>query len=238
MSRHRSLVVRIHCRIRRFVRSVRPIRVGQTSSGLVVAAALILLWGLEQPVAAGTVTGSSENQYFRLNWEYDLEAGAGGLQLLPKDIPGADRLYVDYAWFTTHGVRLWDGSHIRDNDWYGPEQVGTENGQSVYMYDRNGFYDLTDPVTSAASFCFMTFPKTGVTLVPGQLNLWGRVTALDGTGMSSIVASFEPLVMDFVTVQAIPEPGTIALMGVAAAVAGAVGKRRQEPDKDNMGDTQ
>lgn len=226
----RSLAVRMHCRIRRLARKSRPVRLGQTPVGLIVAAALILLWGLERPAKAEFVRGSSESEYFTLSWAYDLEASIGSIHLRPKDDPGVRHISLQEASFTTRGVILNDPSYIFGLPWPAPIDLGTENGRHILQYKLNQ-EDVWCPLASAIGLSNFTFSGTQVELVPSKMVLAGDIVAgpFGGlSGMSGIVGTFGPLEMDFVSVQAIPEPSTIALAGAAAAAAASLKRRREE----------
>ncbi len=232
MLHHRNLAAKMRRRSRRFLRYCGPLRLGQTSVGFIVAVALIFLWTMERPAAAVVVapTGHTENEYFTLYWEYDLAAGHGSLMLKAMDIPDVDRVDVTLASFSTRGVGLWPGWEPYDPSWHRLGVVGQEAGQDVYGYDRWYHYDAASPVLSAASFGSLIFPTEGVTLGVRQMTLGGYLVGAEGSTLSGIATAIGPLTMDFVTVQAVPEPGTIALAGLGAVLASAVAKRR--PDED------
>jgi hypothetical protein len=230
-----SLSVRMHCRVRRFLRKSRPVRLGQTPLGLLVAATLILLWGLERPAAAAFVSGSSENEYFTLSWLYDLEYGRGELYLQGKERLITDGVVLHGASFTTRGIapEFTTGRGILQY-WGAPVDIGVDKGQHVYEYNfsARGALGLGLPAIGSAS---LRFPSTGVELVASKMTIAGGFMGLTsgiGNGfVSGIVRPFGPVTMDYVTVQAIPEPGTVALAGVAAAAAVAGWRRRREDDQ-------
>ncbi len=211
----RSLGVRMHCRIRRFIRRSRPVRLGQTPVGLVLAAAMILLWGLQRPAAAAVVTGSSENEYFTLSWLYDLDNGIGTFALWAKQEAGTDGLSLGGGSFTMRGV-VADCTVGGSLNFSGsPLDIGMDKGQRVYQYDLAGTFS---PLLGGFPVCSgtLSFPTKNVELVPGKLTLAGDFFGLSGIASaigsgiaSSIVRPYGPVDMDFVTVQAIPKPGDI-----------------------------
>jgi hypothetical protein len=200
--------------------------------GLVVAAALILLWGLERPAAAAVVTGSSQNEYFTLSWLYDLENGWGTFYLLGKERLITDGVAVQEASFTTRGIapEFTPGWGILR--YSGPPvDLGIDQGQHVYQYNLNAG-GASHFGLSAILSASLRFPSTGIELIASKMTIaggfMGLTSGITSGFVSGIVRPFGPVTMDYVTVQAIPEPGTIALAGAAAAAAVAGWRRRRE----------
>lgn len=258
MSHRTSLAARIYCHIGRFVRRSRPVRLGQSPAGSLLAAAIIMLWGLERPAVAVPLTpiGSVENQHFVLEWDYDLSAGIGSLTLdarpftLPNGHPGSG-IGLESPRFSTRGAVLEPlapgNSQYELRLW---QTVGQEDGIPIFEYHLcEGFFCLSglggaSGLSGTASYSFALRGAYGygpggtsailpLQLATTQLIYTPTVYEDLGQGASRAVRLPEET-LEFVTVQAIPEPATIALAGIGAAVVGAVVRRRNNSDDSSQ----
>lgn len=240
----RNLSVHAYCRLRRLARRIGPIRFGQTSAGLLVAAALILLWGLERPAVAVPLaaTGSNENEFFVLEWNYDLDGGVGSLIVTPKTIvpsPGSDPA----------PVRLWGMEFLTRGAMLMTEPSGARNylGRGGRMVDGTPIFThrLLDRETwegiglsGIATFGFRFFGTAVASSamgVPLPVRLATTQMVCQPYTYDSRDGSYTwypESSLEFVTVEAVPEPATIALAGLGAAAVGAVAGRRRGADDE------
>jgi hypothetical protein len=211
-------------KLRRFATGLRkacnPVALGQTRGGLVLAAVLIACWQLSVRTLAQDAVGYSENDYFRLEWEYALDEGTGTIRLSGV----GDWLWrtgvVEHGRFTTAGVtfdsNLWHG---HDEEVFGPPTYqGNEEGRPVYEYD------LLNPLF----LCYgdvvqidVTYPSEGVELRAAEFDYEGYTLSAPGP-----VIPIPPGEVPFATVQTIPEPSACATLGLGAAAIAAVLRRR------------
>ena len=184
--------------VRRWARTFRPVVLGQMRLGFVVAAAIVLMWQLGQSVKAAENPGSSENDYFRLEWDYNLGAGTGTITFVPKVVPpdGDGQLHLLDVRFTTAGV-VFDSMVPDVFDDLNP--AGQENGLTVYAYwdwwmhfVPWGDYNNDNPLQID-----VTFP----TIETQRLQL--RDTEMNFRGLLSGVTTFiiPPSTMDFVSIE-------------------------------------
>lgn len=210
---------------RRLISSYRPVRLGQTRTGYVLAAALVALWMLERPALAATVSeqGASENQHIRIDWWYYWERGDcgwGGFVVSLKDeaTDGLRPVALRKVEFCTLGLpfeQLW-ASELGPHE---PCPIGVLDGQTLYRYS------FVLPVTDPGGRCCLSasgpLRSEGVGLFNTQASYSVDVTPADGSGgVWSVDGTLE-----FVSVQTIPEPSPAAF-GLLAAVASIVRRRR------------
>jgi hypothetical protein len=185
--------------------AIRPVALGRTRSGVLAAAVMLATWQLATPAAAQVANpGYSENEYFRLDWYYDLPNVWGEFTITKKHWPETFAVSLDEFTFRTFGMRF---DYIRMNGGSSPfrrNQVGPDYEYSLGYSDR---------VRVANEVEFeVWYPRVDVGVAD---------TSVDYGGVASSVLG--PLVipsssMDFVTVQAIPAPAGAAtlLLGAAA----------------------
>lgn len=259
-------MLRLYVRIRKFVR---PIRLGQTPQGFLLGAMLVFCWQVAQSVA-GTISSSgfSENDFFRLEWDYDLANGTGQIRLSVNDDGLADfvlrrfssgepqdvSIFMRKLKFSTEGVPL-DSIALGSSDPFGDPTSIVLSGVPI-RYD----YEAPNPNLSAFEPLFLltsnqsgssqavidvTFPTENIALMETTMRYGGTLSAgvLDGDppfasafdvkGFFGDLPSFGlPNISNedevaFVSIQQIPEPSTVALLGAGAAGMGLRGRMRR-----------
>jgi MYXO-CTERM domain-containing protein len=219
-------------RARRFISEYQPVGLGQTRTGYVLAAALVALWMVERPVAAEAVWGANENQHIRIEWFYFWEPNHYESTVLfqLKDDPtdGLRPLALREVRFYTLGLPFEQQWLSESWTLEGPYSVGVLGGQTLYEYTCLG--PSATPVDHYALSAIGRWRSEGAGLFNTQASYTIAVTPDDGSGGGWSVNG----TLDFVSVQAIPEPPSAAL-GLFAAVAGAVGRRRRNPWQNKRG---
>ena len=202
-------------RFHRLLHTVQPVELGQTPMGFLLAALMVLLWQTGRPALADPVNpGFSENDYFRVEWDYDLPAGTGTIRFTPDPDYLADGVILETADFTTEGL-LFNSIRIgEDPAPYGVIPLDDDLYQYLLVCDLrlgNSSVDID-----------VTFPTVGIAL---------RSTSLDYSGTTS-AAGFPLLIwpakMNFVSVRTIPEPPAAAALAAALAAAGVYAGRRRD----------
>ena len=210
MSRHR----RKHL-TRRWARSLRPIKFGQTRGGICAAALLVAAWQLAAPAAARQENpGYSENDFFRLDWEYDLSGGYGKITITNLH-PNTSFLLLTPLEFTTFGLEFDEILIDRNTGRFDVEPIGND-----FRYSLRG--DLyVGPLLGNVRNIDVTFPSVGVGLQSTYLDYAGTGSATHGPFI------IPPSSMNFVSIKAVvPEPSGAASLLLGAIVAGAVARRR------------
>lgn len=222
-------------KIRRSLRTFQPLVLGQIPLGFFVAASLVLLWQAGTPLRAATNSGFSEDEYIRIDWEYDLADGTGSFSFSNVNTNGYAR-FVDFLSFDTAGVALdsitqdlthYDpvcpGMYPGTPEFDDPAPGGTENGLTLYSHKLRSGHALALSSDTIWPVLFnVTFPTVGVELRETAIEYAGRLS-----GMYPLL--IPQTNMDFVTIQSIPEPSAIASMGLGGA-AGAARRRRRRKD--------
>lgn len=174
----------------------RPLMLAKTRGGLVAAVGLLAAWQFSSSAAADVMNpGYSKNEYFRLDWYYDLPRGSGHFTISSEAYP---QMIVWQLEFMTLGVRF-DTIHVAGEP--APFRVTPVGDDFEYSllpsmyFDRELRFDVT-------------FPSTGVGLAESSLT----------STMSAVVGPFVPRSsVDFVTIQTIPEPAAVSMLAVGAA---------------------
>jgi hypothetical protein len=207
---------------RKLHKTFNPVNLGQTRGGLFAAAVIIAGWQLSAPVRADIASGSSSNEYFRLEWSYDTYDGTGWTRLDLVDDYGWGNMIMEDVRFTTAGTPFesltYGWQHL---DVFGPPTlVGHEGGLPLYEYEALGPFVFP---------CFEAYPiEIDIRFDPENAEL--RVTELrndtywaSSSGGIGIPVPASPL--PFVTIQTIPEPAAVATMALAAAALAATRRR-------------
>jgi len=208
-----------------------PVELGQSRGGLVLAAVLIACWQLCAPVQAAPApdaSGFSENDYFRLEWDYDLDRGTGTIRFRALRDDGSwhyDDILLDHTQFTTRGLPfssiLGDaGQPLFDP----PTFAGMQGGLPLYAYDLLAPYYLGHPDYPMP--IRVTYPTDGVELRATEFNFEGYRFTLSGVAGPGILIPPEP--MAFVTIQPIPEPAAAAALAAGAGALLATQRRRRD----------
>ena len=210
---------------RRFTRKLRrwfdPVELGQTRGGLFLAAVIIAGWQLCAPVRAESSFGVSENDYFRLDWYYDLDAGWGTMGLM-RICGWPYELILDDVSFVTGGAPF-EWIKCDGNDAFGPPTlVGNQQGIPLYEYDALGPFSLV-PSMSACRM-FLRFDTENAALRETELRYQGY--GLSAGGGLGVPFTSDPL--PFVTIQTIPEPAAVATAALGAAALAALNRKRDE----------
>ena len=221
---------RSHVRFRRFVRSHRPVRLGQSRTGFLLAAALVFLWYCERPAQAAVMTesGFTQDEYLRVEWEYNLEAGTGLLRLLPMPNSPDRRLSTLHrADFESFGVAF-DDIRADDAFYSQPILVGFESGHARYRYELINQIGLSQNWSQPTTIA-LAFPPQGTVLYSTDFEYSGL--AVDTLSALPMLPVLRAALSSFVSIRSMPEPttGILALAGGAAALAGA---RRHRDDNN------
>jgi hypothetical protein len=201
-------------KVRRIRRNFDPVILGQTKAGFILAAALVAFWlvGTEAHAALDN-PGSAENQYFKLEWSYDLAHGNGNFILGIKN-PAEGNIYdnikINAFRFNTlgrHITSIQEATGI-PTTFYPPTifEIANQHYNDIVVFPSVQFH-----ADSQTHLQFnMTFQTTGVALLPTQICVSGYHTMVPA------------LVMDFLTVQTIPEPTSVTnlFLGAVGAIAG------------------
>jgi len=218
--------------VRRMMRICRPLHLGQVPAGFFLAAGLILLFQFARPAKAVTASGYSENDYFRIDWEYDLTAGTGILSLStdhPEDYVNLDTFRFFTLGMTFTGITDRNGiTQFAD-----PSLTGQIDGKSLYQYDlkANNSIDIFGNSNRTPAKIFdLTFAPQSAELYATQVNCAGLLSGFAGllSGANAVLMSTE---MEFVSIQSIPEPATLVTLGVGAAMAAASLKRKEDSEE-------
>ena len=207
-----------------------PVNLGQSSSGIFLAAAMILLWfGLSRSDAALALQGASESDYYSVSWNYDLENGIGVIRLEAKssnpDFLDEVAVFLTSFRFITEGVPL-DMPEVEEPPFklFEEEVVGVgSTGLPLYQYDlgedsnpantKIELFNRIRPDGGGPVDITFGFPTAGIKLLESEVYC-------EGVGATSAIGAFTISEnLDFVSVQAIPEPGSIGFLGLGAAAA-------------------
>ena len=204
-----------------------PVALGQTRGGLVLAAVLIACWQLSAPTLAQDASGYSENDYFRLEWEYALDEGTGTIRLIGVGEWASWHTGVlEHGRFTTAGVTfdsiLWSWGGYEGEPYGPPTYQGYEEGRPVFEYD------LLNPISFAEGGSVqidLTYPTEGLELRATEFDYEGYTLSAAGP-----VIPIPPGEVPFATIQTIPEPSACATLGLGAAALAAALRRRGRED--------
>jgi hypothetical protein len=205
---------------RKLRKTFNPVNLGQTRGGLIVVAVLIAGWQLSAPVRAEIASGSSSNEYFRIEWWYDMDDGMGWMSLGPAPDHWWRDYIIDNAHFVTAGRPFeemsWEGNEVFNP----PTLVGNDHGLPLYEYRAlaplfisgdTGFPNIIDlrfnPENAelrATTLRYDAYPRSP----------WG------GFGLPLPTTQ-----LPFVPIQTIPEPAAVATMALAAAALAATRRR-------------
>jgi len=213
------------------VRLGAPVVLGQTKAGLAIAAVAILGWQLSGTARAQVpAQGSSENDYFRLEWEYDLTGGTALYRFVLSDDLDQDK---DSLWlfgqFDADGRAMDLLSRDSNSQWYDDSGSFPASAFGFLPTGDYGMKALLGRYQGATAEVRVAFDPTDVELVQSEFEYCGALSASIPMGAPSHTDFSDS--MEFVTIQTIPEPNTIALLGLGAA--GAAFGRRREDEKDN-----
>ncbi len=218
-------------KMKRFVTELRnacdPVALGQTRGGLVLAAVLITCWQLSATAYAQSASGYSENDYFRLEWEYALDEGTGTIRMIGVGEWASWRTGVlEHGRFTTAGVTfdsiLWSWGGFDDEPYGPPIYQGYEEGRPVFEYD------LLNPISfvdGSGVQIDLTYPTEGLELRATEFAYEGYTLSAGGP-----VIPIPPGEVPFATIQTIPEPSACATLGLGAAALAAALRRRGRED--------
>ena len=204
--------------IGRWARTLRPIKFGQTRGGLLTAALLLAAWQLADTASARQANpGFSQNDFFRVDWDYDLAAGTGLINIRSRFRYGERTTIVlldDFDFMTFD--QDFDSIHVRDSfTQFRVDPVGND-----FQYSPDPYLAFINEATID-----VTFPTQGIELLDTGLDFGGH-------GYYAYSTSFFPFVMppssmNFVSIKAVvPEPSGAASLLLGAIVAGAVTRRR------------
>lgn len=202
--------------MRKILRYVQPVELGQTRGGFVVAAILIALWQLGGTALADPLNpGFSENQFFRLEWEYEISAGKGLWRITPDDDLDPDQNLLTAASFITKEI-VFDSITLNG----APAPFGvTPLGDEIYRYSLTN-----DIVLDTVIELHVTYPQDNVGLCSTEFEYDGLLSA------ALPKTPFLPGAMNFVTIQQAPEPAAVSLLGIGAAAAAAFASGRRDQD--------
>jgi hypothetical protein len=199
-------------------RALSPIDLGQTKPGLLAAAVLLGLWQLGATASARqTNPGHSENNYFRVDWDYDLAGGTGLIRItenLPFD-PNTAVFLFDQFDFTTFGQKFDRIGVVENFSRFREDPIGDD-----FRYSPDPYLHFINGLT-----VFVEFPSEGLKLVETGLDYEGHGYYSQSTTFFPFV--IPPSAMNFVSIRAIvPEPASALSLLLGAIVTGAVSRRR------------
>ena len=183
-------------------RIVHPIQMAQTRGGLMLAAALILCWQSSQTVLAAVVNpGFSENDFFRLEWDYDLVNGTGQIRF-GVNVDGMGNFFADYLnlddagrfkelhvmltalEFRTYGVPFDSVASASSRLFRNPTLINAPGDPPVYQYRKESA--IGDSIFGYGSFSEevfdVTFPTENIGLAESSLVCGGGLSAGYGYG--------------------------------------------------------
>lgn len=204
-----------------------PVELGQTRQAFYLSAILVALWLLGRPATAEAayIRGSSEDQYLRAEWMYNLEEGYGFLSLKGKEAPPGDPMTMGLRGlaFQTRGIPFSTVGGGIGGILPSPELISEPGSLPAYAYSTM--------TTTASGICLpnvalFTFPKQGIALYETTLEY--TVSALV-PGPAALLSN----VLSFVSIQTIPEPATAVTAVGAAALAAGVGWRLGRRDEES-----
>lgn len=204
---------------RKLRKTLNPVNVGQTRAGLVAVAVLIAGWQLSAPARAEIASGSSSNEYFRIEWLYDMDGGTGWMSLERADGHWWPEYLIDNARFVTAG-RPFEEMSWEEYEVFGPPVlIGNEHGIPLYEYRALAPISVPDAYDDPFEIKLRFDPE----------NAELRATELryDAYAMSGFGIPLPTTHLPFVTVQTIPEPAAAATLAIAAAALAAT-RRREE----------
>ena len=200
-----------------FARIVQPVDWGQRRGGYWAAVLLLGVWQLAGSAPADEPNpGFSENDYFRLEWDYDLLAGTGLIKLTPDPQWDHLELFLETYRFNTKGL-LFDVFKL--NGLPAPFDV-SPIGDDLYEYALRPGSAIRFAAHSPA-FMDVEFPAVGVGLYSTDVTYDGFVNSGAGGPLPIPLAG-----MNFVSIQTIPEPPAAAVL-VAGAAAAVYARRRR-----------
>ena len=189
-----------------------PIELGQTKIGFVLAAAMVVLWLFAAPARAAqqVVIGSSQDEFLRVDWEYDLDHGRGLLFFSRSyEHPHLVLANLHSLNFLTVNASL--GS-IR-----GPidiaERAVFDIGDDLQVHSYGFFGSAVIP-----ALVTFTFPTERIGVSDAQISYAGEVEPWGW---------YQEGMLDFVSVRAIPEPPTAATAALMSAAAAGRRRRRR-----------
>lgn len=205
-----------------------PVELGQTRQAFYLSACLVALWLLGRPAMADAayISGSSEDQYIKAEWMYNLEEGYGFLSLKGKVGTPDDPMTAGLRGLTfrTRGISFATVGGGIGGILPLPELIPLPG--SVPLYE----YSAMTTVASAVclpSVALFTFPKQQIGLYETTL----EYTVQWAPTCSAVPVALFSNVLSFVSIQTIPEPPVAATaIGAAALAAGAgwrLGRRRK-----------
>ena len=190
-----------------------PIQMAQTRRGLMLAALLILGWQSSQTVLAAVANpGFSENDFFRVEWDYDLANGVGqirfranseGMTVFFTDYwglgPGLEHnwstIWIDVLEFRTYGVSFDSVTAGNPGLFQNPTLINSPGDPLIYQYREGGSPFLSSSAV-ASLFSFggaseavidVTFSTENIALIESSLGYGGKLDAdfwLSGFGLS------------------------------------------------------
>ena len=207
-----------------------PIKLGQSSQGILFSIVMILLWfGTMRVGAAALVQGSSANDSFKIDWEYDLVNGLGKItfiQPMGTEYPYSRYVLLDSFSFTTVGVELTMSE--TNETLFSRSEVGTINGQTIYQYDIDSD-ELDNYVEfSFDSYYFFGSEEISFSFPTDDIQITTTKASYKGMDMLSGAAPLALLgEMDFASVQVVPEPTTVGMLGLGAMLAAARSRKEE-----------
>ncbi len=231
------------------LQSISPIVLGQKSFGFILSSILILVWQCAHAQAAVSPTGSNENDFFRLEWDYDLQNGTGQFIMTLKD-PDDYTLYAGFIAFGLFTEVELDSLLVNGQ----PDSFGnvSQPAPGLFRYSFDNDFHTRQPVMQFD----ITFPKNNVQLFERPGDYFAQIEIpFDGQNVPdyiidqlefryhtghvptrTVMSTKFPSTMNMVSVQAIPEPTTAVTLGLGAIVTASLcrrQKREMTKDKDN-----
>lgn len=199
-----------------------PVELGQTRRAFYFSAVLVALWLLGRPAAAEAtyISGSSEDQYIKAEWMYNLEEGYGFLSLKGKVGTPDDPMLVSLLGLSlrTRGITFTTTGGVIGTHMQRPVEIPVPGGPSLYEYTVPTLLSAA-PLPAVALF---TFPKQGIELYNTILDYSAQMTP---SYSATIPVALFSNVLSFVSIQTIPEPPAAATAIGAAALAASAGWR-------------